>query len=229
MSKIVPVPLTIPMAGLVCWHDLYDPTQSLASVSDLSGNGYSLQLGSTSGADSNDPAWGTDGKGLVFTTDDYALTGELSGVTAADDWTVIFSTTTNSPGYYWAIAASITDYCCIRAGSAGNLRIRSSNSTGSSESPFLSIIGPTVVVGQSADGILRFFCASNPASIVTCSNISTAVTAKISLMSLLGVVPIAESTAYSHLFYNRVLSDAEINRIYRVTKGKWAGRNISIL
>jgi hypothetical protein len=221
--------LGIPRSGLVCWHDLYDPTESLASVPDLSGNGYDLQLGSTAGADTNDPAWGTDGKGLVFLTDDYALTGNLSGVTAADDWTVIFSTTTNSNGYYWAIAASITDYCCIRAGSAGNLRMKSSNSTDSSESLYLSIIGPTVVVGQSADGILRLFCASNPASIVTCSNISTAVTAKIWLMSLLGAVPVAESTVYSHLFYNRALSDVEIQRIYRSLKATWAARGVTIL
>jgi hypothetical protein len=48
-------------------------------------------------------------------------------------------------------------------------------------------------------------------------------------MSLLGAVPVAESTAYSHLFYNRALSNAEIQRIYRTLKATWAARGVMIL
>jgi len=36
-------------------------------------------------------------------------------------------------------------------------------------------------------------------------------------------------TAYEDLFYNRALSNAEIARIYRAIKAKWAGRGVTIL
>jgi hypothetical protein len=57
MNPALLTPTGIPRGGLICWHDLYDPTSALASVPDLSGNGCSLQRGSTAGEDSNDPTW----------------------------------------------------------------------------------------------------------------------------------------------------------------------------
>ena len=41
------------------------------TLADYGGSGYDLQLGSTSGSDTNDPSWVT--AGLSFTTDDYCF------------------------------------------------------------------------------------------------------------------------------------------------------------
>jgi hypothetical protein len=45
-----------------------------------------------------------------------------------------------------------------------------------------------------------------------------------------GIVNIADAlTAYQDLVYNRALSNAEIQRIYRSLKAMWAARGVTIL
>lgn len=235
MSKIVPVPLTIPMAGLVCWHDLYDPTQSLASVSDLSGNGYSLQLGSTSGADTNDPAWATGGKGLVHTTDDYCLTGNLSGVSMADDWTVLLcllpdGTTGTVCGI--ANAGSDTEYQRVIS-SGGYLRVGSRHGTEVLDtSPGLAVSKtvPGLYEWSSRDGTICLKHVATGTS-TTVANQSPTGTPRVGL----GCIGRATQTLladaitfYEALLYSRALSTAEINRAYRVLKGTWAARGVTI-
>ena len=83
----------IPKNGLATWHDLYDPTQNLQVIPDYSGNSNTLQRGPSSGAESADPSWQSGGKGLGFTGVNYAVTGNLTGVTMAGDWTIIFCLT----------------------------------------------------------------------------------------------------------------------------------------
>ncbi|GEM45929.1 hypothetical protein [Deinococcus cellulosilyticus] len=56
---------TLPAGAVGIYDFVYDPANP-QRLTDLSGNGNHGQLGSTSGADTDDPAWGPDGYGLIF-------------------------------------------------------------------------------------------------------------------------------------------------------------------
>jgi Concanavalin A-like lectin/glucanases superfamily len=69
--------------GLVAYYRFDEGSgQTLA---DQSGNGHDGTLGSTAGADTNDPSWVAEG--LSFATDDYVST-ENDAATRPDAWTV---------------------------------------------------------------------------------------------------------------------------------------------
>ncbi len=55
------------------------------TLADLSGNGHTATLGSTAGADTNDPLW--NAAGLAYTTDDFVECG-TSAELHSDAWTV---------------------------------------------------------------------------------------------------------------------------------------------
>lgn len=83
---------TYPTAGLVAAYEPWRGDQGDAQVlTDFSGNGHHGQIGSTSGSDTNDPAW-TASVGLRFATNDYvtfpsSLNTAIDGQAAA---TVLF-------------------------------------------------------------------------------------------------------------------------------------------
>lgn len=230
--------LGIPRSGLVCWHDLYDPTASLASVPDLSGNGYSLQRGSTAGEDSNDPAWGTNGKGLVFTTDDYCLTGNLSGVSMAGPFTLIMvANFTAASGRYWSLEnGAATDQGFRFCPSDGRFQTQMQNVSytyGHAALPIPDAVVAMAVVksGSGADRpkVLRMDTGATAAGPI--GNMPTGVPRiGIGCQASSTVDRLVDNmTAHSHIFYNRALSNAEIQRIYRSLKATWAARGVEIL
>lgn len=240
MHPALMTPSGIPRSGLVCWHDLYDPTASLASVPDLSGNGYSLQLGSTAGEDSNDPAWATGGKGLVFTTDDYCLTGNLSGVAMAGPWTAIVCG--NFPGAaddatIWGMgsAKSSTAHTALQQKTGSVAKCQTNGG--------ITTVGSDDDVALNTDGYSIYTLVAVPGGSIVGTRLDTRDTATVASQSptatpriALGALPrtsmvtiLDAGTMLGHLFYNRALSDAEIQRIYRVLKAMWAARGVTIL
>jgi Concanavalin A-like lectin/glucanases superfamily len=75
--------IPIVQAGLVVYYRFDEGAGQ--TVADHSGAGNSGTLGSTSGADTNDPSWVAEG--LSFTTDDYMATANDAS-TLPDAWTV---------------------------------------------------------------------------------------------------------------------------------------------
>jgi len=75
--------IPIVQAGLVVYYRF--DAGSGQTVADQSGNGHAGTLGSTAGADTNDPTWVAEG--LDFTTDDYVSTAN-NAATRPDAWTV---------------------------------------------------------------------------------------------------------------------------------------------
>jgi hypothetical protein len=93
--------IPIVQAGLVVYYRLDEGSGQV--VTDHSGNGHNGTLGSTAGADTNDPSWVPEGLG--FTTDDYVTTAD-SGATQPDAWTVCaaarFDAVVDQPLVGWA-------------------------------------------------------------------------------------------------------------------------------
>jgi hypothetical protein len=71
------LPDLIVARGLVAWYDFLQGSNAQV-LYDRSGNGYHGQLGSTSGADVNDPSWTAQGQS--FGADDYDMIGGNLGV-----------------------------------------------------------------------------------------------------------------------------------------------------
>jgi len=229
----------VPRSGLVCWHDLYDPTESLASVPDLSGNGYSLQRGSTAGEDSNDPAWGTDGKGLVHTTDDYCLTSDLSGVDMAGDWTVVLCGLWNlydAFGTLWSLSTATHWHRLYRViDDVSQLRAQSYAGAGANYTT-----APTLNPSHTSPVALALVAAGDTLTLTDLGTGHSSVSANakpigacrigLGCVSTATIAGVADAmTAYSHIFYNRALSNAEIQRTYRSLKATWAARGVTVL
>jgi hypothetical protein len=97
--------IPIVQAGLVVYYRLDEGSGQ--AVADQTGNGHNGTLGSTAGADTNDPSWVPEG--LSFTTDDY-ITTVNNVATEPDAWTVCaavqFSAGVDQPFVGWASITS---------------------------------------------------------------------------------------------------------------------------
>lgn len=88
ISPLINVDDGLIMDGLVAW---YDPGRQILEgttgqqLLDYSGNGNHAQLGSTAGADTNDPSWNN---GLSFGGDDYCVLTD-NAMTKPDNFTII--------------------------------------------------------------------------------------------------------------------------------------------
>lgn len=212
----------------------YSATTDLQTFADLSGHGYSLQRGSTAGADSNDPA--VLGPGLSFVTDDYCLTPTLTGVDPAAPWTVIVAGIWSMYVAYstsWSLATADHWQRIFRPGQHLTQTVgQSYDGYGSNTSPILtpSRISPVVLTMVSTDDSLTLIdMATGNSSVGTNRKPTGDCRIGLGCLAKSGVAGIVDSmTVYSHLFYNRALSNAEINRAYRVLKGTWAARGVTI-
>jgi hypothetical protein len=231
----------IPRSGLVCWHDLYDPTESLASVPDLSGNGYSLQLGLTAGADTNDPAWVTDGKGLSFVTDDLAMASTESVIDRNGPFTVVFAAKpSGSSGILMAL---------VMPSVAGVWRYHVVRYTGSAQVGLASYAGGSTVsdslsVDPTEHQVFAFVGGAAENRLMRCDTGASVAISRLQITNVGGLRLEHGATWRADQTYgnaansltvlgdvaaNRALSNAEIQRIYRSLKAMWAARGVTIL
>lgn len=227
----------LPKHGLVCYHDLYDPTSTNLIIPSTYNAAYPLQLGSVAGSDTNDPAWATGGKGLSFVTDDYCLTGSLAGVALVGPWAAVLAgkfTGTNAGGSYWIMdpAADETTFCSMRVGVAGEgkigARIQASGDGVASAQLDVPTDGYIAVVAACSNGVITLSRLDTGALAATGQRAPTG-TPRIGLGGTGGVSKANSATLVSHLLYNRTLSPAEIQRAYRYLKALWASRGVTIL
>ena len=228
--------LGIPRAGLVAYHDLYDPTASLASVPDLSGNGYALRLGSTAGADTNDPAWAAGGKGLVFTTDDYCLTADLPAMDLASPftWVLIAKGITGDGNYIGGLClpTGYSNYVLLQHFGPNTWRLRWDDGTGGVYNQ-LTVADDALhcVSVVRAPSSLKWQVWDTGAVGTVGTLRSPAGTPRLGLACMPGssaLYPWAKGEALTSLVWNRALSDAELQRIYRTLKATWAARSVTI-
>lgn len=213
----------------------YAATTDLQTFADLSGHGYSLQRGSTAGADSNDPT--VLGPGLSFVTDDYALTGNLSGVDMAGDWTavlVLIQTGSEVAKYPWClgVADDLQHFAGLRqTGVANQLTVRM-NQISASDSPAIttSSVSPQCLSVRAVNGtavLTRLDTNESAANPIARYPVGIPRIAVGNIAYLNAALD--SGTIYSHLFFSRALSNAEIQRIYRLLKATWAARGVTIL
>lgn len=218
----------------------YSATTTLQSESgllDLSGNGYHLQRGSTLSADTNDPT--VLGPGLSFVTDDYALTGDLSGVDMAGDWTVVLCGLWNlydAYGTLWSLSTATHWHRLFRvADGVSPLRAQSYAGAGANYTT-----EPTLKPSHTSPVALALVAAGDTLTLTDLGTGRSSVGANakpigacrigLGCVSTATISGVADAmTAYSHLFYSRALSDGEIQRIYRSLKATWAARGVTIL
>lgn len=219
----------------------YVQTTTLQSIPDLSGNGNVLTRGSNASAsDSNDPT--VLGPGLSFLTDDYALTGNLSGIDMDSSWTAvvcgIFPLQPTGRAA-WSLsdgASTNAEQTLISSGAANGVKLQTKDAAGydlSSSKLTASGAAPEALVIRCSDGVMTAWYCQNPSTTISLiSRTLTNGTPRIGIgCSARSVVTnIVETlTFHSHLFYNRALSTSEIQRAYRYLKAQWAARGVTIL
>ncbi len=223
-------------AGLVCWHRIFDPTSALGAVPDKS-NKHVLQLGPTTGADAEDPAWGVGGKGLGFVAPTYCLTENLPEVTLAGPWTAFLCGLFNGATLYatlWSLADSAGDanyHDIYYKGGGGKVYLRSYSSDSQFSGPLdVSTISPCVLVARTV-GTNIVLTRMDTGAYVTAVNKNPTGTARLGIgaRATATVWPVDAMTAYECLLYSRSLSNAEIWRMYREIKRWWAGQGVAVL
>lgn len=217
----------LPKNGLVA---MYDPGKQVAlgaqgqSLIDFSGKGNNAQLGSTAGADTNDPAW--SGNGLVFGADDYCITS-LPITTAATIIAVCKSAVvpsgtqvvlgqTGNDGWFGVNATQVLQ--SQRYGGAGSTTY-GVNITPNAYNCFGTMVGTNlrnIFVGGS----------KNIDASVSSAGIIKPIT--FDRLCALGGSFIYNGTIAFFALYNRVLSDAEYLRAYNLIKRLMATRGITL-
>lgn len=214
----------------------YASTTTLQAIPDLSGNGNTLVRGSNAdAADTNDPT--VLGPGLGFVDDDYAKTGVISGVTVGGPLTVIVAGKHeyDSDGQWASLGNSTANWACFYSETATSLKT-SSRANGASPAT-TSAAGLTIVdsinyvlaLTSQPNGVLTLTRLDNMASVSGAENAPLTVDPIFTLGSVAaGNYNLNDGTLYESLLYNRVLTAAELQRIRRYIKSKWAARGVDV-
>ena len=199
-------------------------------------NGYDLQLGSTDGADTNDPSWVSTGQS--FTTDDYNKHTATPVALKPAAWTVmgLFSKTGTTATALMAWDDNVTNPCFY------------ATLTGANQKPifYMGANNHRYATPASAldDGTWWVITGTMPGSgqndidNVTCyqnkTALSLAAATKSGAQAAKSEFRIGASSSYLtgsigfQLLYNRVLTEAEIFQNYEYIKVAVAGRGISL-
>jgi len=225
-------PTGIPRRGLVCHHDLYDPTSALQIIPDSSGHGVTLQRGSAAGADSSDPAWDADGKGLVFATD-YCITGGLVAPPLNGPWTVIavlkYNGTSGTP---LCLGGDAAHFHRLSHGGAGALMIGTGAGGGENNSAgtvAMSAVSPVAIVWSNTGSLMTLKRVDTGAS-ATLAPLAAAGTAKLGVGTRSDAIAnvVDAMTGYEFLLYSCVLTNAETQRGIRAIRAFWSPLGVTI-
>jgi Concanavalin A-like lectin/glucanases superfamily len=224
----------IVQSGLVVYYRF--DAGSGQTVTDYSGLGNGGTLGSTAGADTNDPSWVA--AGLSFTTDDYVSTANNVS-TLPDAWTVCAAVKFNPavadlplvawgaigsarPGVYLSFLGS--PYRPIIYQGASNFRYFKANdpvNLQNNDWHFLVYRSPGIGTADIANASLR---ADGSAQVVdSTTNSGTGQSKTEFRLSGLGNKYL-EGTLAFFAMHNRVLSDSEADQMRKFAKEVLAGR-----
>jgi hypothetical protein len=226
------IPIVQP--GLVVFYRFDEASGQ--TLTDRSGNGYHGTLGSTAGADTNDPSWVAGGLG--FTTDDYVTTVS-DAATRPNAWTVCTAVKfdaavadqplvawaaigTARPGVYLSFLGS--PYRPIIYQGDSNFRYFKSNDPVNLQNDgwhFLVYRSPGTGTADIANSSLR---ADGVQQVVDSTTNSAAGISKTEFrLSGLGNKYLSATVALFSM-HNRVLSDAEADQMRQFAKATLAGR-----
>jgi hypothetical protein len=226
--------IPIVQAGLVVYYRFDEGAGQ--TVADHSGNGIGGTLGSTAGADTNDPAW--DAEGLSFTTDDY-MTTPSNAATRPDAWTVCTAVkftpaVADQPLAAWGTIASArpgiylsflgSPYRTIIYQGASNFRYFKANDPVNLQNNgwhFLVYRSPGMGTADISNASLR---ADGVQQVVdSTTNSGTGQSKTEFRLSGLGNTYLSGSLAFFTM-HNRVLSDAEADQMREFAKAVLASR-----
>ena len=232
-------PYGVPRNGLIA---LYDPGRQMLTgatgqtLIDFSGKGNSAQLGSTAGADTNDPSY--SGAGLVFGTDDYAK----SSSNVFDDMQAFTCITACKPlsagggsaGRIWDKASS--NYAFFSSSNIAFILYRQTAVTQYTSVKTLSY-GNNIILGIT----FNLGYPDNASKIYVNSKVGSATKSGAGSGSYLNIASSGMyignrtgadrnfgGTIYLQLWYNRILSDAEYMQAYNSLKRLMFSRGVVI-
>ncbi len=216
-------PVTYPV-GIYIWGaqfegnpntTVYVPTTDKQTLTDYSGNANHGTLGSTAGADTNDPKW--TGEGAYFTTDDY--------ISAPRSTTTVFTAIiaceqeTNSQVGIFGIGAIITgDKGVALEHLAGhNWHV---GATGVTRSAALAgkYTGDNVFVVKRNGLTLSLFNAATPSDFVSYVGGVIIDDATTTIIGARNAGSFMVGSVYYLVIYNRILTQAEITKNYAYLK-----------
>lgn len=224
--------------GLVGWYRFAETGQILQ---DYSGSGKNGTLGSTAGADANDPTWG--GGGLQFATDDYVGCGTVLGAKPAFTYTLAAS----FPALPTGVVAN-QYHLMGRFGTAGNratscrlfnpttLTLGTSNdgtadAYGAVTIPEVLINTPAAYTFSLENGMLTIYV--NGVKIGTASGLHTVIFASSPKPFTFGMTsesfgPVTGTLNYALLHEGLALKDAEVKQEYRFIRKDLAQRGVAL-
>lgn len=202
---------------------------------DLTGNGYHLQRGATTGAEASDPT--VLGPGLSFDGGDGAFTADI-GINKNNPFTILFPCKpSGSSGTLIALTDSATASTKFQRlmFSAGNA-VKAGSAAGGAESlsDALTVDGTAYqVLALTSDGTTLTAKRMDTGASVTVADTNPDGNARLGIGCTAGSTPMANLAsaliALEPVAHNRLLSNAEIQRAYRAVKSVWAGYGVTVL
>ena len=211
----------------------YEVTTDNQSVPDRSGNGLNLQLGATTGAEASDPVWSTGE--LLYTTDDYCLSPNITQIAMAGDWTAylagLFSGVSGTP-ISLAVSDTTNQHNSLVLGTnVLSINTRNGLTNNTSSTIVSSAVANTAVLLKSQSGILMLTRLDTNESI-TLANANPTGTTRLGIgcvaESPVSAIVSAMRSQYCAL-YSRAHSIEEQRRMYRYIKTLKAKEGITIL
>ena len=213
----------------------YEETTDNQSVRDLSGKGNNGQLGSTVGADTNDPTWETHK--LNFTTDDYVVLPAL--LAGTDEFTLITVYQLNAGGSGSRTLAAASNLTPNRNGifhnTLSNIKFRVTESGGGMHTlqpTFSSATGSWRMLtarwksGQAQELVLNDFEDSGAAAAIDVP--SGTIANPYDTLGSFRADSFLDGKLACQLFYDRYLADTEIKRNYRTVRSILSLRGVTL-
>jgi hypothetical protein len=226
--------IPIVQAGLVVYYRFDEGSGQ--TLTDHSSNGNSGTLGSTAGADTNDPSWNAEG--LSFATDDYVTTANNASA-RPDAWTVCVAVkfapaVADQPLVAWGTIASArpgiylsflgSPYRTIIYQGASNFRYFKANDPVNLQNNgwhFLVYRSPGMGTADIANASLR--ADGVPQVVDSTTNSGTGQSKTDFRLSGLGNTFLNGTLAFFTM-HNRVLNDAEADQMREFAREALAGR-----
>lgn len=197
-------------------------------------NNNNGQLGSTAGADTNDPTWTT--QGLTFATDDYCVMPVPFDVNG--DWTVCLVVKRDGiPAggeYFYSIGNSTTDtpnIAFLNDVVANRVIMRVGNDAGNAAYPTLANnnVGFNLFCLKKENNIFRVKNVGTQTFVVTSvSGIFTLNRCTLGAFARVNIAAYLNGEIAYYMPYSRATSDAEDMQNYRHLKKILAGRGVAI-
>lgn len=204
------------------------------SVVDRSGLGNTIQRGSTSGADANDPSW--EANALLYDSDDIAYSPVISSMSHSSGWSVFLALTATGMDTHLGVGNLSPDWqphvSVERWGPSGSLRVFSGSSEKTNSIPTNAFkTGQPCLIYLKYSGGISYFRSMDTADITEIEHTLSNRTPQVVFNARAyngGINRASSSRQYLCLAFNRVTTSAEDERIYASVKKLLAGQGVTL-